>query len=648
MRHFCVWLGLLAGLGATLSALPGRAADKADPETIEKLVKQLSSGRFVEREKAQKQLEAIGLPALEALKKAAETGDPETKRRAGELAAKLEKQVLGAKVLAPSKVALSYKDAPLKDALADFSKKTGYALSLVDPENKLKDRKITVEIAETTFWEALDQFCAKAGLVEADPTEVPQQGQPGFPGILPGGGIQIQPGIIQIKPGIAPAPPIKALPPEKAPAIEKLNKAGALQFQVEAPVAKDQPAIAPAQKPVAQPAQRVRPARPIRVFPPQQQIGDQSNQIFLKDGKPATLPTNYVGAVRVRAMDSVQMFGQAGEKEMLVGLKVSPEPKIRWQQMVNVRVDKAVDDQDQKLAAVMAPAPGPGQPQFQQFQQIGFAGAFGAGGQFGFGGGFPVQGSVHQYIPIRLTKGEKASKSLKELTGSITATVLAEPEVHITADNVAKAAGKTFKGKEGGQIKINTFEEKDGLVTVTLEFEQPANVVPAGQGGIFQGGVGGFFPGGGVKIIPLPVPAPAPIQLPLPPAKAAPAPPVGKAFPGGAFQVQVAPAKVQVAAAQVAQVQVQIGGGGIAIGPGGIIGGAGPMGLELVDEKGKSIPAIGFNTQFRGGAPGGQFTAEHVLQFKLEKDQKPAKLVFKGSKSVNVEIPFTLMDVELP
>ena len=50
--------------------MPGRAADKADPETIEKLVKQLSSGRFAEREKAQKKLEEIGLPALPALKKA--------------------------------------------------------------------------------------------------------------------------------------------------------------------------------------------------------------------------------------------------------------------------------------------------------------------------------------------------------------------------------------------------------------------------------------------------------------------------------------------------------------------------------------------------------------------------------------------------
>src|SRR6266508_1290678 len=101
MRHLCVWFALLLGLGVALNAVPSRAADKADAETIEKLVKQLASGRFAAREQAQKKLEEIGLPALDALKKAVETGDMETKRRAAELISKFEKQAQGAKVLAP-------------------------------------------------------------------------------------------------------------------------------------------------------------------------------------------------------------------------------------------------------------------------------------------------------------------------------------------------------------------------------------------------------------------------------------------------------------------------------------------------------------------------------------------------------------------
>src|SRR3954468_16484994 len=104
MRHFLVGFGLLAGLIATLAAVPGRAEEKTDSQAIEKLVQQLASGRFAEREKAQKKLEEIGMPALAALKKAVETGDPETKRRAGDLVSKLEKQLQTTKVLAPTKL----------------------------------------------------------------------------------------------------------------------------------------------------------------------------------------------------------------------------------------------------------------------------------------------------------------------------------------------------------------------------------------------------------------------------------------------------------------------------------------------------------------------------------------------------------------
>src|SRR5262245_31327430 len=243
MRHLCVWFALLLGLGFALNAVPSRAADKADAETIEKLVKQLASGRFAAREQAQKQLEAIGLPAIEALKKAAETGDMETKRRAGELISKFEKDSQAAKVLAPTKVNLSYKDVPLKEALADFSKKTGYNLTLLDPENKLKDRKVTLETGDTTFWQALDKVCAAAKLIEADPQD--QQVQPVQPPvdtplpvpqppiqIQPVPPVQVQPGVIRVKPAVAPEREKKPVEKE-APPVEKPLPPQALQVQVE-------------------------------------------------------------------------------------------------------------------------------------------------------------------------------------------------------------------------------------------------------------------------------------------------------------------------------------------------------------------------------------------------------------------------------
>jgi hypothetical protein len=655
MRHLFIWSALLIGLLATLAAVPGRAADPVDNEAIEKLVKQLTSGRFAEREKAQKKLEEIGRPAIPALKKATETGDPETKRRASDLIAKFEKEAQGAKILAPTKVTLSYKDTPLKDALADFSKKTGYNLSLLDPENKLKDRKVTLEVAETSFWQAFDQFCAKAGLVEAEANEA-QQFLPGGPVNGPFPGIQIQPAPIKrinIVPPQPANPPIRKAVPLPA---EKLEKAGALQVQVEdkAQAAKAQAeaeaararareeavkaeeakaqaikAQVAAQQAAAQKAQaqQIQIARPIRrPFPPQP-IQPQQNQILLKDGKAATVPTDYSGAVRIKQMDNTAMFGPTGEKELLLGLKVSPEPKIQWQQLVNVRIDKAIDDQDQKLMQVMGQA-NPGQ--VNPFGNIG-------GGFGGFQGGWAVQGfpigagGIHQKVPVRLSKGEKASKSLKELTGSLTAEVLTPAEVHISVDNVAKSVGKTVKGKESGSIKVNGFDEQNGQIIIRAEIEQPKDVVPAGQNGIGGFGFGGGFGGPGIQIIPqiLPVQPPA-------------APP---ALPGGAFQIQAAPAQVKAKAQVQIQVQqVQIGGVAVAR-PFFQVAGNG-MGLELLDEKGNVIPLVGTGIAFQGG-PGAAVQETH-LTFQPKEGQKAAKLVFKGSKIATVEIPFSLKDAKLP
>src|SRR5262249_44281411 len=79
-----------------------------------------------------------------------------------------------AKILTPKRLRLTYKNTPLSEAIADFKKQSGYDIVLHDPDNKLKGRKVTLDTGETTFWEAYDQFCAKAGLVEASPQDLLQ------------------------------------------------------------------------------------------------------------------------------------------------------------------------------------------------------------------------------------------------------------------------------------------------------------------------------------------------------------------------------------------------------------------------------------------------------------------------------------------
>jgi hypothetical protein len=313
--------------------------------------------------------------------------------------------------------------------------------------------------------------------------------------------------------------------------------------------------------------------------------------------------------MRIRALTKVEAFAPAGEKEFVLALEVRPEPKMQLQYLQSVQVEKAVDDREQKLDQLAEPAPPGGLP---------------AGGGVRIlparrvGGPLASMMSGTQIIPVRLKKGEKEAKVLEELSGTITAQVLPPAEPILTVDKIRKAVGETVKGKNGGHLKVLDVKEEEGKLTVKVEMDNPPGVVPAGRMGGTAAGAGRVLP---ARRIPAPVPPPAP-----------PAP--GK---GGALPAQVPPAPVPAA-----QVQVQIGVAG---------GGAsaplyfGGMGLTLVDDKGEVISPMGARTLGRFNA--GQVTYEHTLEFPLRKGQEPAKLVFSGSVSASVDIPFHFKDLPL-
>src|SRR5262245_42296621 len=105
MRNRCLLLALLLGLGLGLSGLSRQAAVANDEtERINQLVKQLGSSKFAERENAKRELEKIGVPALEALRKAAQSSDLETSRRASELVKKFDAKIATDTLLAPKRV----------------------------------------------------------------------------------------------------------------------------------------------------------------------------------------------------------------------------------------------------------------------------------------------------------------------------------------------------------------------------------------------------------------------------------------------------------------------------------------------------------------------------------------------------------------
>src|SRR5262245_29430935 len=75
------------------AALGSAVAGVEDGDEVPKLIKQLGSDTFAEREAASRKLEALGEKVWYTLRRAAEeTTDPEVRRRAGELAEAIEQQ----------------------------------------------------------------------------------------------------------------------------------------------------------------------------------------------------------------------------------------------------------------------------------------------------------------------------------------------------------------------------------------------------------------------------------------------------------------------------------------------------------------------------------------------------------------------------
>src|SRR5262245_24929432 len=124
MRDYLAALILISGLSVGAPAVAAEAAaPPTGPRQIDKLITQLGSARFKEREAATQALDAAGAAALPALERAARGQDPEVCRRAEGLAHEIHKRLETAELLKPKLVHLAYTDTPLADAIADLAKK---------------------------------------------------------------------------------------------------------------------------------------------------------------------------------------------------------------------------------------------------------------------------------------------------------------------------------------------------------------------------------------------------------------------------------------------------------------------------------------------------------------------------------------------
>lgn len=140
------------------------AAPAADD--IRALVANLGSAEFTEREAAMKRLEELGAAALEELRVACRSENPEIARRAQELVRKIERKLTNEKLLAPTLVELDAKNTPLDTVLADLSKQSGYEVVLRGSGLRaLAERQVTLSTGgKVPFWTAVLKVCEATDL----------------------------------------------------------------------------------------------------------------------------------------------------------------------------------------------------------------------------------------------------------------------------------------------------------------------------------------------------------------------------------------------------------------------------------------------------------------------------------------------------
>lgn len=707
------YLTLVAGLMIGTTALRSAPVRPVAVEAkIAELTKQLTGTNPRDRETAAKELETIGEPALKAVTELTKSDNAEVAKLAKELKAKIEASIASKQLLAPTYVDLNFKDTPVSKVLEELNKQSNYNIVIVGDVKKIGEKKISIDTTgKIPFWKALDLFCEKAGLIESD--GISGEMLPGGPGGIegpiqiqpfPGGGIQIRPGVIRIapQPVPAPAPIIDGAPAKPADDVKPLEKpakpavkpavrpavvrpaAGfqAVEIQI-APANDAAPRPAPVAPPIGGGAPGIAVPGGTPAFPGNVAISNRPT-IVLTEGKAGELSKDYQGAIRVRSLPAAyaQNFRGIIPNEALgVLLQFQAEPKLQLNNITNIKITKAIDDNDQTLKNFEPKADGMG----GDAPAIDLPIAPGAKPAIGRPAVRPAVRPVaflgNGMIFAQLEKGEKESTLLKELTGTATAKIRTEAEVFVTVDNLTKAkGGEPIKGQFDSTIRITEVKKQENG-TYRIEFELVHNNTdlqlsgkPIALDAEDLKLLGADNPAGNPavppRVKPVPLPAPAvPLPggaVPLPaPAVPLPAPVDPPVRIGGAAPLaEVDDAKVAPPAGGM--------GGGVAppvppvAGPiGGEIGIAPPVAaraiydpfqLNITDEKGKAYKVIAATIRSAGaskrdvdGKVSVTFTrTASIIVRPTEKEQgEPVKLTASAATMKDVEIPFTLKNVKL-
>ncbi|MFO0966895.1 MAG: hypothetical protein U0793_15080 [Gemmataceae bacterium] len=212
-------------------------------------------------------------------------------------------------------------------------------------------------------------------------------------------------------------------------------------------------------------------------------------QIQLLPGTPKKVPTAYVGSVRLRAFSGKMLPADVAKKDDLpIAIEATGEPRLHGLRLVGKPIiHKAIDEHGQELTV---------SNEEPKMDPVDPAGA--VRGVMIWGPGMMTSPATRQQT-VRFQKGAKASRVLKELTGTLTAETEIPNEILVKVDNILKASGTTAKGGTGSITVHSVDALADGTFQVKMSIENmQGNPLGGGFGGgiVINGGVVIVGPGG--------------------------------------------------------------------------------------------------------------------------------------------------------
>jgi hypothetical protein len=442
------------------------SASAADPDAVAKLIAQLGSPDYRAREAASKELDALGGPALPAIRKAAASSpDAETARRAAELAAKIAKRMDNDQLLTPTLVELNFENAPLKHVLDALEKQSGGRLVLGEPE-----AKVTVKTSgKVPFWDAVAKVCDATGF-EMVPTAVvmPAASDPRTREAL-------MMAERQAALAAAMAQQVQALKARQAAAVGNRGggdgqKAEELIAQLRQQQARMEQAMAQLAEMQARRAALDR-ATGAAAYAP----GPATLSLQPRSDRPH--PSCVSGAVRVEAVPFPAAALEGVPRDTVpVVLHAGAEPRLKWQRVESVRVTRATDDAGRELAAAADDLPFP-------TRVFPVPGAAIVGGNFDRLGRRPTQAFMPAATQalVRL-KATGDVKSLKSLEGVLRGVIRTGPEELAAVAGLDRKPVASALGANGLALSVSLTERPEGEAydfEATLRYD-PTEVQVAG------------------------------------------------------------------------------------------------------------------------------------------------------------------------